>query len=626
MSDTNSAVVPGALRAFVDESPQPVVVLDQEGWVRYANGAVAEVLTGDAAGPAALTDRPAADLLAVPSGAAGSSDLLAALEEAVEATDPDEPGECSLHATIGSGATLSTAVRAVEEGWLLSFRRDAGADRAEPTPSRAELFRQALDTAADGIAVLDADGRYRYVNSAHAELYGYDDPAELVGGHWRDLYDDAVADRLAADAAPVFEDAGEWRGQPVARRRDGEPFPQELALSALPNGCIVCIVRDRTEQHRHERTLRTLREATGDLLSATDRERAAEVAVEAAERALDLPLSAVYLATDDGTRLDPATYTDAVAATFDDVPAFGGDRESLAWRAFTTGEAQRYDDPGTAEGVYNPDTAAAAELVLPLGDHGVMITGHLGDSEFDAESVRLTHTPASSLTDTLDRVAATEQLRGTNDRLERLSAVLSHDLRDPLNTAMATTTLARAEADGDVVERLDDLESVHARMETLIEGVLALTQGLSGIDPAPVSLPDAGGEAWRTARTAGDASGATLSVDGEGVLMADETHLQRLLENLFGNAVNHAGPEVSVTLGTTADGFYAADDGPGIPPEQRDRVFERGVTGGDGTGLGLDIVSEVAAAHGWTVEVGESGTGGARFGVRGVEWVEPPSG
>lgn len=626
MSDTNGAVVPGALRAFVDESPRPVVVLDQEGRVRYGNGAVAEVLTEDAAGLAALTDRPAADLLAVPSGAAGSSDLLAALNEAVEATGPDEPGECSLRATAGSGATLSTTVRAVEEGWLLSFRRDAGADGAEPTPSRAELFRQALDTAADGIAILDADGRYRYVNPVHAELYGYDDPAELVGGHWRDLYDDAVADRLAADAAPVFEDAGEWRGEPVARRRDGEPFPQELALSALPNGDIVCIVRDRTEQHRHERTLRTLREATGDLLSATDRERAAEVAVEAAERALDLPLSAVYLATDDGTRLDPATYTDAVAATFDDIPAFDGDRGSLAWRAFTTGEAQRYDDPGTAEGVYNPDSTAAAELVLPLGEHGAMITGHLGDSEFNEESVRLAHTLASSLTATLDRVAATEQLQETNDRLERLSAVLSHDLRDPLNTAMATTTLARAEADGDVVERLDDLESVHARMETLIEGVLAMTQGLSDIDPAPVSLPDAGGEAWRTARTAGDAPGATLSVDGEGVLMADGTHLQRLLENLFGNAVTHAGPEVSVTLGTTADGFYIADDGPGIPPEQRDRVFERGVTGGDGTGLGLDIVSEVAAAHGWTVEVGESGTGGARFGVTGVEWVEPPSG
>ena len=107
--------------------------------------------------------------------------------------------------------------------------------------------------------------------------------------------------------------------------------------------------------------------------------------------------------------------------------------------------------------------------------------------------------------------------------------------------------------------------------------------------------------------------------------MADGTHFQRLLENLFGNAVHHAGPEVSVTFGTTADGFYVADDGPGIPPEQRERVFERGVTGGNGTGLGLDIVSEVAGAHGWTVDVGESEAGGARFDVTAVEWVEPPS-
>jgi PAS domain S-box-containing protein len=616
VTDGNDAVVPTALRAFVDENPRAVVVIDQEGQLRYGNDAAADIL----AGGDALVGRPADDLLAPAASGADRADLLAALEDA------DEGGALSLRTAGGgnAGTRLSATVRAVDAGWLLSFRRD-GDCGAGAASTAANVFRQALDTAADGIAILDADGRYHYVNPAHAELYGYDDPGALVGRHWHELYEDAVAERLAADAAPVFEDGGEWRGEPVARRRDGESFPQELALSALPNGDVVCIVRDRTEQTRHERTLRTLREATDGLLSATDRERAAEVAVEAAERALDLPLSAVHLANEDGARLEPVAYTDGVAATFDDIPAFDGDRGSLAWRAFTTGEAQRYDDPGTAQGVYNPDSTAAAELVLPLGEHGTMITGHLGDSEFNEESVRLAHTLASSLTATLDRVAATEQLQETNDRLERLSAVLSHDLRDPLNTAMATTTLARAEADGDIVERLDDLESIHTRMETLIQGVLALTQGLSDIESAPVSLTEAGHEAWRTARTAGDASGATLSVEADGVVTADGAHLQRLLENLFGNAVHHAGPEVSVTFGTTADGFYVADDGPGIPPEQRERVFERGVTGGNGTGLGLDIVSEVAGAHGWTVDVGESDAGGARFDVTGVEWVEPPS-
>ncbi|OYR87860.1 hypothetical protein DJ71_05250, partial [Halorubrum sp. E3] len=68
------------------------------------------------------------------------------------------------------------------------------------------------------------------------------------------------------------------------------------------------------------------------------------------------------------------------------------------------------------------------------------------------------------------------------------------------------------------------------------------------------------------------------------------------------------------------DGFYVADDGPGIDPADREAVFEAGVTSDpDGTGFGLKIVGEVAEAHGWTVELAESETGGTRFEFRGVE-------
>ena len=63
-------------------------------------------------------------------------------------------------------------------------------------------------------------------------------------------------------------------------------------------------------------------------------------------------------------------------------------------------------------------------------------------------------------------------------------------------------------------------------------------------------------------------------------------------------------------------GFAVADDGPGIPADDRDRVFESGYTTGDGTGLGLAIVKTIAEAHGWTVSVTESDAGGARFVVR----------
>ena len=102
-------------------------------------------------------------------------------------------------------------------------------------------------------------------------------------------------------------------------------------------------------------------------------------------------------------------------------------------------------------------------------------------------------------------------------------------------------------------------------------------------------------------------------------LQADATRLRQLLENLFRNSVDHGGEDVTITVGTLADGFYVADDGPGIPEAERDQVFESGYsTNRDGTGFGLAIVEEIAAGHGWEITVTEGVEGGARFEVTGV--------
>jgi signal transduction histidine kinase len=79
---------------------------------------------------------------------------------------------------------------------------------------------------------------------------------------------------------------------------------------------------------------------------------------------------------------------------------------------------------------------------------------------------------------------------------------------------------------------------------------------------------------------------------------------------------------VTVTVDETVDGIFVADDGPGISERDRRRVFDAGYTTADsGTGLGLDIVEQVAFAHGWEVAVTESAEGGARFEFTGVESV-----
>ncbi|MFC7137900.1 sensor histidine kinase [Halobaculum litoreum] len=94
------------------------------------------------------------------------------------------------------------------------------------------------------------------------------------------------------------------------------------------------------------------------------------------------------------------------------------------------------------------------------------------------------------------------------------------------------------------------------------------------------------------------------------------TGSDKLVENLVRNATEHSDDGVVVRVVDTPDGFAVTDDGPGIPPEDREAVFDAGYsTNADGTGLGLSIVADIAEAHGWDLTVTECERGGARFEV-----------
>jgi signal transduction histidine kinase len=107
---------------------------------------------------------------------------------------------------------------------------------------------------------------------------------------------------------------------------------------------------------------------------------------------------------------------------------------------------------------------------------------------------------------------------------------------------------------------------------------------------------------------------------------ADRSQLERLVGNLLDNAVRHARDRIVLTLAPTRDGdaeLVVADDGPGIPPAERDRVFERftrlddaRTAGSGGAGLGLAIARDIAERHGGTLTLEPDGSAGARFVLR----------
>lgn len=219
------------------------------------------------------------------------------------------------------------------------------------------------------------------------------------------------------------------------------------------------------------------------------------------------------------------------------------------------------------------------------------------------------------------------ELERQNERLEDFAGVVSHDLRNPLAAATAAVELARY-GDGDTEDALDRAANAHGRMDDLIEGLLSLATAGKSVDSLDqVSLDGTARRVWSRLETAD----ATLSLDGSDVTaLADGDRLEQLLSNLFRNAIDHAGEDVAVRVEIERrdDGIAlsVADDGPGVPPDKREQVTERGVSLDGGTGLGLAIVGDIAAAHGWALSVEESDTGGARFVVSGIEPADDSSG
>jgi len=374
---------------------------------------------------------------------------------------------------------------------------------------------------------------------------------------------------------------------------------------------------DRIER---ESRVERLHGATRTLVGAESREEIAERAVEAATDVLGFSIVTVRVHDEAAGGLVPAAVSPEAEELLPERETFTPDGGSLNWAVFEEGEQRMYDDIRTTDAL-DADTALRSLLIVPIGDYGTIAVGETEPGVFDGVDEYLAGILATAAETAFQAEARTRrlaertaELERQNDRLEEFAGVVSHDLRNPLEVARGRTELAREECDSD---HLAAVERAHDRMTALIDDLLTLArEGDPVTDAEPVDLGRIVGSCWRTV----DTRDATLRSEAEGIILADEGRLRQLLENLIRNAIEHGGEDVTVTVGTLSDGFYVADDGPGIEPDRREAVFDAGhSTSQSGTGFGLRIVEQVADAHGWSVRAVESEAGGARFEITGVE-------
>jgi len=224
-----------------------------------------------------------------------------------------------------------------------------------------------------------------------------------------------------------------------------------------------------------------------------------------------------------------------------------------------------------------------------------------------------------------------ERLEAAQQRQQQFVADASHELRTPLTRIRSELEVDRAHPErADPAATRERVLDEALGMQGLLDDLLRLAQadaGESGAhDAEPVDVDDI---VLREARRLRDRGRVEVDVSGvsAGQAQGDPGQLARLVRNLADNAERHAEGTVRFTLGEEGDHLLleVADDGPGIPPADRERVFERFTRLDDarsrdagGAGLGLAIVAEIVARHGGTVAAVESPAGatGAHLEVR----------
>jgi len=470
-----------------------------------------------------------------------------------------------------------------------------------------------IETAPLPIMEIDTDGTVLLWTERAEEMLGWS-REEVVGELNPMVPDDRQAEFETNRQRALNGDR--IHGKEIQREtKNGERLDLLLSVAPLTNpdgdvSSVLAILEDITEQKQLETHLRSLQETAQQLSGAESSEKIGTIAVDAAVEILGFEITGIWKYNERENALIPITETREARKLFGDSPRFtAGD--SLAWDAFESGETQVYDDVQTEGQPHNPNTEIRSEILVPLGEYGLMSTGSVSMQVFSERDVDLFRILGATVEAALARASREQELHRQNERLDQFASVLAHDLRNPLSVAIGFLEIAEETGNPEHFERV---ESAHGRIERLIEDLLTLARGATTIETAEeVDLESITTEAWGYV----DTEEATLTLtDGIPTVTGDAGRLTQLFENLFRNAIEHGGADVTVTVGgrTGDGGFYLEDTGDGIPQEKHDDVFKHGVTSSEGgTGFGLSIVADIAKAHGWTVSVTDGRDGGARF-------------
>ena len=341
--------------------------------------------------------------------------------------------------------------------------------------------------------------------------------------------------------------------------------------------------------------------------------RAHEQALERNERRFEAvfndPNLLVALLDPDGTVLDvnqtalqyvDLTRSEIVGEAFESTPWWADGLQDDVERWVDAAAAGEYVEYEATHPASDDDPIAVEGVFRPVRDEAGAVTALVVSARNVSERRKREH-----------------ELQRQNDRLDEFAEFVSHDFQSPLSTARGRLELALETGDLDHVETA--LDAVERIDELRTDLASTLRSGEIVAERERIVVGDVIERVWATADPGAEAS---FSVAGPTNIEADPDAFHRLIENLVRNSVEHGGPNAEVRVGRLdgEDGFYYEDDGPGLDPAVREKIFLPGFStkaSRDGTGMGMASVRQTVLAHGWEIDAGDAETlDGARFEIR----------
>ena len=528
-------------------------------------------------------------------------------------------------------------------------------EREQELRSRQARLKALYEDSPDMIDLHDAQGRIMDPNARLLKKTGFT-KEELTDMHIWEL-DETVTEEEAQDLWESMAPGDRRRLEGRYRRTDGSTFPVEVHLRRLDledEDRFMAISHDITEQKRREENLKRRRqniealyEATRELLRAGSQEAVYDRIHGVLRKVFDYDL--VNTGQLDEETIRPVR-TDRAGAEIPSTRPRPAQGHSIAAQALRAGDTVVVKDTDRLENdVDYGDLRSAAGM--PIGEHGVVIVGRVGEKTFDRFNLRLIEVLAGYASLVLEGLEREERLRGAKEEAEKAArlksamlANMSHEIRTPL-----TSIIGFAEMIGEETSRLterfeapelDSLsefaelieQSGHRLLETL-NGVLNLSKleaGEMSLSEEKVDLAAGAEDVAEEFTLRAEEAGIYLQVE-PGVApvwaRADEKGLQIALRNLVSNAIKYTeeGGQVLVRVRQEEEAavFEIEDTGIGMDPGQVEELFEpfRQASEGfgreyEGSGLGLAVTKRAVEKMGGSTAVDTEKGKGTCFTIR----------